>query len=904
MNALIRIRAFLQNLRVLYVREWPWLPICFSAGAMLAGLYHLAVLDHKFHEFTRKKLSPVSANSDGPGGYRKYFIVIVLALILAASPYLWRLIMRSVRSWWSGVICGMRLICLAFGFIIFLLRPQFTLPTIFSVLTLFLGTLLIANTRYLIAISEGQRLPKEDEICVPDTEIKLRGTKPIESDDPIKDWCEDILDRVQIVNALTFNLLIARSPVVALFAPLGAGKTSVLNLLRRHLEHKAIVVSFSTWLPGSGEVLTASLLSDIAEKCSRTYIVPGLRRKTRKLAGALARSIPPFSAFSDLISDTTQQEDIEILSTAITRLPKRVIVLLDELDRMDSEEVSSLVKVLRGISASPNLSFVCAGDRRRIEEALMGEFDATTHEYFEKFFPVSVSMAELDAAALRELSLQRVLSAFRLQGWFDVPADQDEFSIEFRKLWNDCFSPFLSTVRAIGMLANNVGVASRRLRDEVNPIDLALLELIRQFEPVIYENIWEHRGILTEGEDWTSAEYRFRTDEQRATIGEELLKRINSAEKDPERLASVKRMMHRMFPKFSKIDKERFHSETGSKTDKHRRISDPDIFPAYFRYQLPDTVFSNRQISEFAKSISGTQGKQTRSIFDETFNSMEKGDRRRADFLDKLSTELKDVPLSSSQDVAFECMAVADQLVYDSMFVAIGEAGHVLRIIIRTTERTPLNERAAFLSKCLEEATDDTMAFRILTVLPKPGQDFNLQITSKDLYPSFIKRMRKRYGPEIDATTIDLTTSDPQAFNWWGLSELRDTEEIFQADPKDRLMQNDFWIRYIGSSRARLADTFGRFFMPHGLYDKDPTQFIENKIPIASLQHLNETVSKDEVLSESQKKELHRFERFLAGKFEHGIGFGDLERDEAEDSTAKPPSPAPTHTSTSLPPSP
>jgi len=50
------------------------------------------------------------------------------------------------------------------------------------------------------------------------------------------------------------------------------------------------------------------------------------------------------------------------------RLPKRVVVLLDELDRMERDELLPLLKVVRGISALPNLSFVCAAERKTLTE--------------------------------------------------------------------------------------------------------------------------------------------------------------------------------------------------------------------------------------------------------------------------------------------------------------------------------------------------------------------------------------------------------------------------------------------------------------------------------------------------------------------------------------------------------
>ena len=94
---------------------------------------------------------------------------------------------------------------------------------------------------------------------------------------------------------------IAKAPVLALSGPFGAGKTSTLNLLREHLSSKTITISFSTWLPGSQETLTTYLLGDIASKCRKQYIVPGLRPGARRFAMALGQKVPLLSEYLKLL---------------------------------------------------------------------------------------------------------------------------------------------------------------------------------------------------------------------------------------------------------------------------------------------------------------------------------------------------------------------------------------------------------------------------------------------------------------------------------------------------------------------------------------------------------------------------------------------------------------------------
>src|SRR3984893_11163588 len=117
-------------------------------------------------------------------------------------------------------------------------------------------------------------------------------------------------------------------------------------------------------------------------------MVPGLRKRAGRLANALAQSVPCLKGFPELFPAATQRDDIESLKFALMRLPKRVVVLLDELDRMERDELLPLLKVIRGIASLPNLSFICVVEPETLKEKVLPEKTPDEQNlYIEKFFP-------------------------------------------------------------------------------------------------------------------------------------------------------------------------------------------------------------------------------------------------------------------------------------------------------------------------------------------------------------------------------------------------------------------------------------------------------------------------------------------------------------------------------------
>jgi hypothetical protein len=292
------------------------------------------------------------------------------------------------------------------------------------------------------------------------------------------------------------------------------------------------------------------------------------------------------------------------------------------------------------------------------------------------------------------------------------------------------------------------------------------------------------------------------------------------------------------------------------------------MFPAYFRYEIPDAIFSSVEMASLLQRFELAEGQTAReTVFLDTLQSMEKGSLKRDDFLRKLADSVKSIPVPVAKSLGEAAVKASQKYAYD-MMPSFGEAGHVLRMILFIAQKLSRTERMTFLQECILNADDDTMAFRIVTILTEQKGDANIEVSVADLYASFAMRMRKRYGRDVDAAKFDFSASDPWALDYWG----RDLSASgIRTDPEDRKIQNDFWLRYIGNSRSRLAKAFREFFLPIAAYSEDPTPLVQNRISIADLKKLYEELPEDATLTDLDRKSLTTLRRFLDGEFKNGI---------------------------------
>lgn len=109
--------------------------------------------------------------------------------------------------------------------------------------------------------------------------------------------------------------------------------------------------------------------------------------------------------------------------------------------------------------------------------------------------------------------------------WFESQSEEQSFREQIDAVWKERIAPFCRNLRAIGLLANDVGSAAALLRREVHPVDLTLIELLRRFRPAIYEIVERNSVTLTGGESWLKGESYY-SDQEKERLKKRLLEDI------------------------------------------------------------------------------------------------------------------------------------------------------------------------------------------------------------------------------------------------------------------------------------------------------------------------------------------------------------------------------------------
>jgi predicted KAP-like P-loop ATPase len=212
---------------------------------------------------------------------------------------------------------------------------------------------------------------------------------------PIRAFDEDRLERDQFVRRVASALVDgetrkARGVVIGITGPWGSGKSSILNLLRERLKADnpdTVVVSFDPWLISGRNDLISEFINELLATIKSD---PKVARKLKSITSTFAkygRLLEPAAGYVNPMAGaalkfTTNVAEIfnskdESLSTLRTKLLAElaesttpIVVLIDELDRIEDQEIRTVAQLVRSVADFPGISYVLAYDHDRVVQAL------------------------------------------------------------------------------------------------------------------------------------------------------------------------------------------------------------------------------------------------------------------------------------------------------------------------------------------------------------------------------------------------------------------------------------------------------------------------------------------------------------------------------------------------------
>lgn len=321
----------------------------------------------------------------------------------------------------------------------------------------------------------------------------------------ILDEGNDVLARRMHVERLKEMILATDSPehsfAIGIIGQWGTGKTTFLESLAKELTKRSdvIIVHFNPWLSNSPQGITSMFFADLSKTVSRYD--DSLRNDLLSYATELLQTVDnvnvsPLKIFlSSFVNTKESTVKHELINKSIQRLNKKIIILVDDVDRLAKEEIVEVLRIIRNTGDFGNLFFLVAFDRvyvkRSIDELLMDNMEVNYLEkifQFEYYLPIN---PHLDIFRMSLLSqIRKIVSDKNVEVVDEIISpSKRNFKIEFTPPIEEYVKSFRDVERYMNVFLLNY----KEIEENIYLPDYLSICILRLKFPEIYKLLYYYK---------------------------------------------------------------------------------------------------------------------------------------------------------------------------------------------------------------------------------------------------------------------------------------------------------------------------------------------------------------------------------------------------------------------------
>lgn len=439
---------------------------------------------------------------------------------------------------------------------------------------------------------------------------------------PIAKLEEDGLNRGSFAESLAKTLVQYSFPsslTIGLYGEWGSGKTSLLNMVFENVERiddGVVVLRFNPWLCSDPKQLVTQFFKQMATAIK-------LKKRAADKAWELidqyadilgATSVIPVAgeivaAFTKVLTKKAEEEtkertnDLQESKNQIIKKLKdekiKIIVSIDDIDRLSEEEIVAVFQLVKSLADFPNTIYVLAFDYDVVVRALGKVQHGDGKEYLEKIVQVPFEIPAPNIDDIHEAlfsKLNRILGNIPEEDW-----DKETWG----ELFQQGIKNYIRSIRDVIRYTNVFSLKYELLKNETSAADLLGLTCLQVFEPTVYSKLPSYKDILC-GERRSFSHERQKEAEEKV---ERAINRIAPDDGSVTDLEATKNILGTLFPGIKTNKGWSYGVGRGySRRDSLIRnsIAAPECFDRYFALTLENgaipTATVRRMVFESSES--------------------------------------------------------------------------------------------------------------------------------------------------------------------------------------------------------------------------------------------------------------------------------------------------------------
>lgn len=190
----------------------------------------------------------------------------------------------------------------------------------------------------------------------------------------------------------------------------GSGKTSFLKLMKSYLENNnQICYDFSPWLCNSSNEVISEFFKMLRKKLS-PYNGNISKTSSNYLRSLVQTDDHWFSkVFSLFMSDNEPSgEEYDKLNEDIKNINKPIFIFIDDLDRLNADEMKEVFNLIRNTANFTNTFFILAYDREYVYNIIKNGGIKKSERYLDKFINLDIELPSHELDIITEMLINEI----------------------------------------------------------------------------------------------------------------------------------------------------------------------------------------------------------------------------------------------------------------------------------------------------------------------------------------------------------------------------------------------------------------------------------------------------------------------------------------------------------------
>ena len=579
------------------------------------------------------------------------------------------------------------------------------------------------------------------------------------SEKPIEKIEQDILGRSNTAEELSRHILEYKdedSLTIGIIGEWGSGKTSFINMtleiLRKNEE--CIIVNFNPWNISTRKQLISDFFNQLSNevgKIDKEDILKGVSQNLKVLSNFFKPvsliPIPQISAFASFMEkscgeagkfleaipsqkEKSLDEVKEELNDSLKELKKKVIIVVDDIDRLSDSDIREVFQLVKSIADFKNTIYILSYDHKIVSEALNNFQRNKGEEYLEKIIQVPITLPHIRKSEIERIFLKKL--------WDILNISEEEFDRSYyNELYSNGFSNNFNTLRDIGRYLNTFKFGFNVIKEELNIIDYMAITLFKVFEPQLYKYIQENGEYFT-GVKF-GGEFEINPQEEKEKIKNELEEHFKNLKKISSK--NARDMIKVIFPKIRGLYNGSNYDYSFIKVwNGKRRIASAKYFPFYFSLDFPENEIKKSELESIANFSSKEELKGRFNV----------NNSKRIELLDRIFEVVEKVPDNKTIEFLQVILSLTDELKSKDSegILSFLEASRfkTTRIFYAIFEKVPKEIKYDYVKNIFEDEDCSLESlFSILESIKKSQQEYYITESQINiLMRMLLKRLIKR----------------------------------------------------------------------------------------------------------------------------------------------------------------